>query len=619
MPANSIKGFKVGNEVKKYDYNELDNLPENNPDDLAEQIGDLKSDIDNIDTITIENYERELDTIQPEASDIHDNQAFTVNVEWITLQGWEGIVLRDLEPGKTYYISGSNATQVRLYCISKTDGTFEFYPSGSGTITDLPVVMPDNYRALYVNANKANVRASVKEHTYNFKLIPDEITPIAEETSENHYSINSKNGFVNDVVLNGSANGLFNFGQLKLNTSAYKIETDDITPVYLSGDVSGENIGYVGANHGYALAYEYTFNGGHGLTTADIGKVYTAPNGYKYVLIRVISSTKLIIGFYSSNLWYKVRPILYSTSFDFGNGTIVSDSHSNAPVQLYPSVKNGIVRIVENSAECCKIEETYDIIDIGSGIEAIIANVGANDNDSFCTLADVGLTVRNLYEFINNGSVTVYQNLKVCKDYIKLNRYGGLQSMAFSTGDYYSVPQTSVKQPIAIPSAGATFDRETWDDQSIPPMLYMQFNENLGTATKAFATGFIAGGRNALLSSTAGSVSNAKKMYPAFVQPVSVFPTGKVFNTVSFRVPFIPGEYSNQIKLVSYFKAYGDYYLIIITNVAINTSVILPDILCNRKAQVVMSDGIECDTVDIINSVDVKSTGVGYLVLKLNK
>ena len=45
MPTNSIKGFKVGNEVKKYDYDELDNLPENDPDDLAEQIGDLKSDL----------------------------------------------------------------------------------------------------------------------------------------------------------------------------------------------------------------------------------------------------------------------------------------------------------------------------------------------------------------------------------------------------------------------------------------------------------------------------------------------------------------------------------------------------------------------------------------------
>lgn len=48
MPNNSIKGFKVGNEVKKYDYNELDNLPENDPDDLAEQIGDLKSEINDI-------------------------------------------------------------------------------------------------------------------------------------------------------------------------------------------------------------------------------------------------------------------------------------------------------------------------------------------------------------------------------------------------------------------------------------------------------------------------------------------------------------------------------------------------------------------------------------------
>ena len=45
MANNSIKGFKVGNEVKKYDYDELDNLPENDPDDLAEEISDLKSDL----------------------------------------------------------------------------------------------------------------------------------------------------------------------------------------------------------------------------------------------------------------------------------------------------------------------------------------------------------------------------------------------------------------------------------------------------------------------------------------------------------------------------------------------------------------------------------------------
>ena len=44
MP-NPIKGFQTKDGVRKYDYNELENLPETNPDDLAEQIDDLKSDL----------------------------------------------------------------------------------------------------------------------------------------------------------------------------------------------------------------------------------------------------------------------------------------------------------------------------------------------------------------------------------------------------------------------------------------------------------------------------------------------------------------------------------------------------------------------------------------------
>lgn len=45
MANNSIKGFKVGNEVRKYDYNELDNLPENDPDDLALEVEEINNDL----------------------------------------------------------------------------------------------------------------------------------------------------------------------------------------------------------------------------------------------------------------------------------------------------------------------------------------------------------------------------------------------------------------------------------------------------------------------------------------------------------------------------------------------------------------------------------------------
>ena len=44
MP-NPIKGFQTKDGVRKYDYNELENLPENNPDDLALEVEEINNDL----------------------------------------------------------------------------------------------------------------------------------------------------------------------------------------------------------------------------------------------------------------------------------------------------------------------------------------------------------------------------------------------------------------------------------------------------------------------------------------------------------------------------------------------------------------------------------------------
>ena len=577
------------------------------------QLTNLKSDLN---SITIEGYEKEA---VPVLGTLHDNKFINGNnLALNDSTAWECLEIDTIEGGATYYVSGSSGSAARLYILFDTRGNWLYTSDLYTSVTrfdDLEVKMPDNAKYIYVNAQKIQGHASVKKKTYNYKKPVS--TPLAVNTSGDKYTVGAE-AIKNNIDLSGSQNGLFNFELLNnADDTLFKNAIDDITPIYIGENSPYANVGYVGANHGYMLAYKATFGSAHGLTVADIGKVYTASNNYKYVLIQVLSTTELVIGFYDATRWYKVRPIIFADTYDFGTGSITATSQTM--IQLYPSVKNGNVEIVENTEDMCRIAESYDIIDFGSGIDAIIANVGNNDNYSYCTLADSAFTVRNMYEFHKNGSVTIYQNLKVLKDGIKLDRYGGVQSQPFGSSDNFAVAQSSYKALTASSGSAIAISKATWDDETVPPILFLQTDNSLASMTKAFATGMLVDHRTDYISTMAGVFEASRKMYPYAIEPSAVVEKGKVYSFISFRVPFTKNEYSATVPFVSYTWVYKDIYLFVVTTSAVDTSVALPTFMRGMRADVVMSDGITCETTNVIDAVDIKSSGTGYLILKLSE
>ena len=572
----------------------------------------LVDSIDELNETTIEGYSRQYNEI---SGTVQDNAFYNITTTSIvTVDGWECETV-SVEPNTTYYISGTASTGARLYNIFDSgNNLIGYYESTDPTIRcdKLEMITPANADHIIVNARKNQGSAGVftRENAY----IKDIDNLLGQNRGGGLYFIGKTNGITNRVYLNGSENGLFNFSRVDNSSGGlFKTAEDDITPIYL-GEANGyANIGYVGANHGYALPYKYTFSEPHGYTAADIGKVETKSSNAKYVLIQVPDEYNLIVGRIDETRWYKI--IDYATnSLDFGNGPITPTS--KARVQIYPSVRNGNVEVVENTEDKCVISESYDIIDLGTGIDWIREHVGNNTNTTFAEKSIAAFTIRNLYEFRDNGSVTIYQNLKVYNEQAVLNFYGGVQSQAFGTSDYFGVSQCSYKT-LSATGTKRDFNIADWDDENVPPMLYLQTDNSLSNMTKAFVTGMLMDNRD--ITVKAGVMESTRKMYPYAVNPRATSTSGKVYNLVSFRVPITMNEYSDEIKMVAYFHVYDDIYMIIIPMSAVNTSVSVPDVAKGRKCEIVMSDGVECQTKNVANAIDVKSSGVGYLLVKLSK
>ena len=567
---------------------------------VGETVETMQTDVDSLKDISIEGYTKNY---LPVDVTRHDNKVVTNAGAEITLNNWEYIEA-PCQAGDKFRITGYASTMIRLYTVVDNNGlVIDNYPSTNNVaVYSYEYTVPSGAAKIYVNANKTYLSAALAKSSYQF--IAAESEPIATNISGDSYRVTC-DVLTYDVNLSGSANGLFNYTGATRNGATFKAVADDITPLNLV------TVDYVGANHGYFWVYDCTITA-HGLTVSDIGKTYSDGTN-TWVLIQIKDANTVVVGCYDSTKWYKLK-LVAPTTLNFGTELTVS---SSTRAQLYPSVNNANVEVLENNGDRFVVLETYDVIDVGSGIDAIIANVGNNTNTSVATLADGAISVRNLYEIQASGSIVTYQNIKMLKDGIGLNFYGGVQSMGFGSTDYIAVPQTDYREWVATGGSSSNFfGRSMWKDTSVPPIMYIQSDNSLASATKFMLTGYITDDRNADISSDAGFVSAARKMYPYLVNPNTVLAKGKMYNSASFRVPVMKSSVTGVVFMAHAF-VYNDAYLFVATSAAVDTALSIPEELYNRKAEIVMSDDIECGTVNVINAVDIKSSGIGYLILKL--
>lgn len=478
------------------------------------------------------------------------------------------------------------------------------YPNVASTgVQSFEVVVPANAVKMFVNENSAQATSEV------YRGIIEQVdftsgwaAHIAHNVTGNKYEIGTDD-YVYSVDLKDSYNGVFSFETLKKGNATFKEVSDDVTPLNI------QSVRYVGAGHGYFFGYNLTISA-HGYTSADIGKTYNDGTN-TWVIIKIVNANTIQVVCYDSTAWYRMKTATTPDSVDFGSGAKTVTNSSQ--VQIYPSVINADTKILENTS-VCRIVETYDIMNVGTGIDALLNNVGNNDNDSLAELSDSAITVRNLYEFINNGAVTIYQNLKVLNDNIPLDFYGAVQSGAFGNSDYYGVAETNL--PYQEGGTTQYFDRSTWKDQNKPPILFVQTDG--ATGTNAFFTGYITDNRNSDIydgGSAGFNYGNTRKMYPFFINPHSVESEGKTYNCVSFRIPCTLHDVSSDVAYACYAKLYDKYIMVIGTDSATNSSVEVPTLMQNKKCEVYMADGIEIGTKDIVDRIDVKSSGRGYAII----
>ena len=399
---------------------------------------------------------------------------------------------------------------------------------------------------------------------------------------------------------------MFTFVSLLRNNTAFKNVTDDITPVAFGG------AGYVGGNHGFFFGYNLTITN-HGLIETDIGKTFT-DSGNTWVLTKIISENVIQVICYDSSVWYRMKTETVPETVNFGMSLSVEAS---SQTQIRPCVINTNVEIVENNTEHCMISESYDIIDIGTGIAHIMNNVGYNTNNTILEESDGVATVRNMYEFLDNGSCTIYQNLKLLKN-VAINSYGGVQSSSFTvTGDYFAVPLTEYNYQ-AVGNTSKHFTRDMWKTNNVPPVMYMQTSGETGE--KAMILGYIGENRNTDIYNSAGWINgDGQKLYPYEISPGSVIAGNTIYNKIAFRMPCYLNEIDADIPHISYIKVYDDFYLFIHVTTAVTTQISIPKPLWNRKATTYMADGITTNTEYVIDAIDITSTGEGYLIVKLSK
>lgn len=578
---------------------------------VGKELTGLKADLNEISSMSIDGYDR---AYAPTTTTVVTGAYIDINGNPVSTSAWAYCYL-DVTPGETYKLSGVAGTGGRLYVVKNANGVvIDTYQSEVNiTHQDLEYTIPENGAVLYVNTLASRFAAPIVKKQNNHFIKHDSAGIVSVvNNSGSEYSIVT-DMFTHVVDLYGSNNGTFTFKNLNVSNMAFKPVNDDITPINLG------TVGYVGANHGYIWVYNCTITS-HGLTTADIGKTSTDGTN-TWVLLRITDTNTVVVGCYDSTVWFKLKRVA-PTTLNFGASDLtVSDATLS---QLYPSVKNVSVSIDDSNSEKAVVTETYDIIDVGSGIEAIKNNVGSNTNQSIAVRADSVARINNIYEFQANGAVVIYTSTKILKTDVVTNFVSFIQSGAFTGSDSFWIPEMTSYNGF-IPETGAQVDflKTGWVDANKPPQEYIQTNGNASNSTKAMILGYIINDddRADNIATTAGFVSAAGKLYPHFVQPNTSIGEVIDFNTISYRIPCSLNSFvkvSGFNLVCNYIFVGNDIYLFINTYLSNgNIDFPLPKFMQGKKVETIMSRNMECQNKVTTTSISIKYAVRGSVILRL--
>lgn len=551
-------------------------------------VGDKFDEIGDVNNITIENYNRGLDEL--EGLEIQDNKFMNTSLVVQDSNAW-ALGRCPVEGNHKYYIKATGTVgNMAFYWVI---GTGDYIPcSETGNVTiDGVYTSPSNAVRIIINRNKTQGMPFIGEYNYNFTLIK---SSLAKLTASGNYRVNA-NGYQNVVALNKSNNGTVKFIALyKGGYNAIKQVDDDITPVRINNT-------YLGANHGYPYVFNCTANN-HGLLDTDIGKKYTDANN-EYIVLQIIDENHVIIGNINDSNWYGLdnnaptQIILNGGSIPITNAVIT---------QLYPSVKNIDVSILENNEKSFIIKESYDIIDLKTGIAEIYNNIGDNDNDSIANRAEGMVHVSNIYTFDINGGCIIDTQVTALKD-LNFNFYGGIQSMAYPSTNGFAVSDTSF-MPLAAAGTEHQFAKSVWNDEDKAPSLFIQTNGAINP-TESMLLGYIKGKRDIL--NGAGFIASSQKMYPYLSEPNRLVNAGYSISGKCFRLPC---SFNNNV-CYNLVEQNDTIYIAVFMKVGSTIKIDIPT-YC-KEVNVISNDGTSVETLIATDYVEVTSSGPSACILEL--
>lgn len=344
-------------------------------------------------------------------------------------------------------------------------------------------------------------------------------------------------------------NNIFNF----ISYNMFGVSSpagDDVAPTHTQNTT-------LGANHGQPVTLSTIT--AHGLTKFDIGTFWTAENGTKYYVMRIVDADKIV--FLSENKGTRQSPSFVYMSTGLltkGSSTLTVSSVNTSNQQLFSSVTNlsvklmidGIKHITSNTsgqADFIDVVESYDIMNVSDILNNIIARAGTN-TDPVWVGAPV-TRIENIYRFLPDSTIMVIVNV-VALESIALADIMGAQAITFgnNAAAKYYVPNSNpvagydFRTPLTVAWSASVpplyFTVANQPDPINPPNRVVEYLNNAG-----FQIGFLKtrGVGKALQNYTNRTFElryNTGKVYPHGVEGSKVgyvMPAGSVYNMVLFR------------------------------------------------------------------------------------
>lgn len=463
--------------------------------------------------------------------------------------------------------------------------------------------------------NETNLQKKISDNTNRIVALEESIDAISPNgdillnKSGTNIDVRSRFDSSNDIAVKfhvNSSNKVFNFNQYYTLPSSsddnvtsgelFKTAVDDITGVYINETI-------LGGNHGNDRGYNITFSSPHEFTESNIGETWKI-DGHDFVIIKIVNDTTILGGFpVGSDNGLTMYAI---STLSMSKDGITKPFESATREQIKPAINHQKIAVIDDKGheittdgiykgKYFDIINTYDVIATGAMISHLRENVGNNTNTSYYdeSINESVYTMNLLFHCRERGSITVFES-------IGFNRNGnfsfahGVQSMS-SNFNYWCVPATDYNSISLIPDERVELIKDTWTDETKPPIRYYQYTNNDATGN-GMVIGFnnkYADGIDSLRKETysAGFIFSTHKMYPLFYD----YKNGQAvtnedsYNMVCFRCPLT--TYDNDIPSVAWYYVGDDIYLLIDAHASANKYLALPDSFNGRIVEAVEEYG----------------------------